>query len=158
MSIGWSDHRQTRPRHVAAAALVLIGQLVAVVGLPLPAPSAPASPASVPAAAKAPEKVCGCACGGGCGSTCCCSKRHSAAKPEKPDAVGGRAWHWVPGVRALTCRGHGPAGLAQLPPALPFSGPAPWRRDDAAGQPTPIADEHTLIIPTRPPTPPPRYC
>src|SRR5437762_195154 len=113
MGLCRADHCRTRSRQAAATALVLVGQFVALVGLPLPVAARPDAPR--------PDATCGCACRGTCGQTCCCSAGQAAASDHP---TGDRPWRWVAGVQALQCHGHGPAGLTNLPPALPWVRPA----------------------------------
>jgi hypothetical protein len=145
MGLFRADHRRTRSRQTAATVLVLVGQFVALVGLPLPvaARTEDAGPA---------ELQCGCACRGTCGQTCCCSTGQAASNR----ATGDHTWHWVAGVQALKCQGHGPAGWTNLPPALPWVRPVLCDSELPDARPARPRSETTIVIPSRPPIPPPR--
>jgi hypothetical protein len=137
-----------------AALLALAGHGLGVVGFPVPT-APPAEPQ--PTAAKT-ERTCHCACGGTCGETCCCcSGGQEAADPEPspPSPPKEAGWSWAASIQIQQCRGDGPAGFAELPPAVTmrpqylviFIPPA-----GVLALSTPVA----VMRSAEPPTPPPR--
>jgi hypothetical protein len=149
MGRSWADHRLGHVRRAAVGALVLFGQLIGAIGLPLPT----ASPPDVAQAAARPQRPC-CACGVACGESCCCSKPKVGKRPVAAPLAD--SWRWVPGVQARQCRGDDPDGLTSLPPALPVTRPASWTVDPPAGRFVRLSGEFARSVPLRPPFPPPR--
>ena len=145
-----------RHGHLLAIVLALAGQFLGAAALPLPDAAPAERPAPAATAAAAPAlRTCHCACGEGCcGACCCCSGDTKPADDPPPDE--GRSVHWVAAFQVLKCRGHGPAGLVDLPPAVPARVARVTSVDVPAGgtvHPTPSA---AVVVAVRPPIPPPR--
>jgi hypothetical protein len=136
---------------ILAALMAAIGQLIGVIGLPLPALQK--TNAAMPTAAKA-EKKCHCACGGGRGEHCCCC---SGETPEADPSPGGeQPWHWFASVQMQRCFGIGPAGFPDLPPGLPMVQSTGYCHIDSQVELIHLSPDTFDIVRGRPPTPPPR--
>src|SRR5689334_12858720 len=156
--------RRTPARHVLAAVLALAGHCATVIGCPLPSNPTSDRAESRPTTLHKKRSCC-CASEGTCAGSCCCSGHAVPAADDRPAPpahrptpapVGEHSWHWMPGAQALKCQGHGPAGLADLPPSLPASRPLPWLCGVPALDLAPVCDELALARLASPPVPPPR--
>jgi hypothetical protein len=138
--------------HLLAAVLALAGHLAGVVGLPLPTPPKPATP---PQAAAKPVRTCHCACGGGCGPCCCCCSGDNEPA-DQPTSPAESELHWLGSVQLQKCFGIGPAAFADLPPGLPVVRTYHDCHADPAFDAVTLSAAIAAVIPTSPPTPPPR--
>jgi hypothetical protein len=143
--------------HILATVTALAGQLVGVVGMPLPS-AAPEG--NAPATANAPkaQKTCHCACGGGCGTVCCCcgESSPSADEPANPPTEQETAWHWVASIQMQKCHGVGVAGAPDLPPALLIERSVLQFHANSAVDSVHLSPIIAFAVSGSPPTPPPR--
>jgi hypothetical protein len=162
--------RSLLPRRFGTA-VALVAYLVTAFGLPLPVFPAHSGKPGAPFPCQ--NRPCGCQAVGECCQGCCCShpQEQASAEPDCCAADHGRsrpaenparardepgaAWRWVHGISALRCRGSSTSwvssGVVSLVPP-----PLAWTPGVTVVDSIPTYEEIALVLPTAPPTPPPR--
>jgi hypothetical protein len=155
-----SSWRRSRP---LVTAVVVLAQVIATTGAPLPTPPRDAALATATSHSPAPlsslcsgGSSCCCATSGGTTCGCCCSAPVATTSPKASTNEREAEFRWVGGILTAKCRGDGPAGIwkAEL-----VAVPSPLPAVPKSPQPPRFAfprDWYATSFTHRPPTPPPR--